>query len=178
MRLAYLVLLAALGCSGSAPRGGSRESRPAPIDSDQALALYRQGRFAEAEPLWTNITAQRPRDADGWAYLGLTRIALDKVPEGEAALDRALALDADNAQAHYGIGLTRARQARLDEAIRAFERAIDSDPAHAYAHYQLGLAYNERGRTDRAILHLQRFIDLEPDAPEAPKVRALLVRLG
>ena len=48
------------------------------------------------------------------------------------------------------------------------------NPENPYAHYYAGLAYNQIKRPDKMLEHFRTFLKLAPEAPEAPKVRALL----
>lgn len=169
-----LMLVHGPGCGGAASRRPRPQTSAPASERARAIALYDEGRFAEAEALLVRMASEDATNAETWAYLGLARLNLGKLSEAEADLRRSLQLSASVANAHYGLGLLEARRDDLDAAISELEAAVRLDPSHAYAHYHLGLAYNEKGLRDRSILHLRRFLDLAPNAPEAPRVRALL----
>jgi len=68
----------------------------------------------------------------------------------EEMFDRVLAIDPDDALAHFGLGELALEQGRLDPAIDHLEKAIAIDPAHAAAILALGRALEDCGDTDRA----------------------------
>lgn len=146
-------------------------------DRERGVQLYRDGDYERASQVLDKATQNAPSDARAWTYLGLSKIELGKATAALAPLQKAVVLDDQLSEAHYGLGLAYGYLSRLPEAIRELERAVELNPTYAAAHYQLGLAFNEANKLDRALLHLERFLELEPQSPEAPRVKDLLSRL-
>ena len=175
MRTARLLLAAALacGCSHAVRAGGSM---PQP-EVDRGIELYNTRNFQEAAQVLEAATQASPGNARALTYLGLSRLELQQPGSAEEAFRKAIESDGNYAQAHYGLGLALGYLGQRDKAIASLEKALSLDSGNAYAHYHLGLALQQSGATDRALLHLQRFLELAPEAPEAPRVRALLSQL-
>jgi tetratricopeptide (TPR) repeat protein len=173
MRVATYLLTAALigACSPAARARGMTVQQP---DIDRGIDLYNSGEYQEAVRI---LEPAAGGNARGLTYLGLSRLQLQQHAPAEEAFRKALEIDPNYAQAHYGLGLALGYLGQRDKAIESLQKAVDIDPQNAYAHYHLALGLNQSGAKDRAILHLQRFLDLLPDAPEAPQVRQLLSQL-
>ena len=80
-------------------------------------------------------------------------------------LDRALAEDADYADAHSHLGLLFVAQRRFKEALGALQTAVRLKPDDPLTRYNLGVTYASLGQTDRAAVAFQDAIRLKPDDP-------------
>ena len=85
-------------------------------------------------------------------------VRVQRVDEAIVALERAIALEPDHAEAHNNLGLALHDNGRLDDAIDAYRRAIALRPDLAEAHNNLGTALKFKGRTDEAIGGFRRAI--------------------
>jgi tetratricopeptide (TPR) repeat protein len=74
---------------------------------------------------------------------------------------KALALQPDEASAHYNLGLSLFQSGQPVEAIEHYERAIQLSPEYPEAHNNLGSALSAAGRLDEAILHFQKAVDFD-----------------
>ena len=70
--------------------------------------------------------------------------------EALAEFQRAIDLDADYEEAHYGIGRVYLHSERYIDAINAFEQLISSNPNYIEAHHGLGLVYFLSGDNRKA----------------------------
>ena len=61
---------------------------------------------------------------------------LNQYDEAVTALEQAIRLEPDRAEAHYNLGVLLADAGRLAEAIEAFRRAVALDPANESAREQ------------------------------------------
>ena len=80
-------------------------------------------------------------------------------------LDRALAEDADYADAHSHLGLLFVAQRRFKEALGALQTAVRLKPDDPLTRYNLGVTYASLGQTDRAAVAFRDAIRLKPDDP-------------
>ncbi len=80
-------------------------------------------------------------------------------------LDRALAEDADYADAHSHLGLLFVAQRRFKEALGALQTAVRLKPDDPLTRYNLGVAYASLGQPDRAAIAFRDAIRLKPDDP-------------
>jgi len=141
------------------------------------VELYKQGKYTEAASTLAAEVERSPEDKELLTHLGLARIHAGDSGGALEPLKKAIALDDDYAEAHFGLGLAYIKMKNTSEAIPELEKATKCAPNHAYAHYYLGMAYNQTDKKDLSIAHLRRFLELAPDAPEAPAVRSFLSKM-
>jgi TolB-like protein/DNA-binding winged helix-turn-helix (wHTH) protein/Tfp pilus assembly protein PilF len=80
----------------------------------------------------------------------------------ENELQRAIALNPNNAWAHQAYGYQLSSVARFDEAIVEMKRALELDPFAANKHQSLAATLYRAGRYDEALQHFREVPD--PDA--------------
>jgi tetratricopeptide (TPR) repeat protein len=86
--------------------------------------------------------------------------------DAAVAIDKALDLDSNLADAHLARGLilwTHAKKFPHELAIRSFKRAIELNPNLAEAHHQLGVVYNHIGLLDKGKKEIEKALELNPD---------------
>jgi tetratricopeptide (TPR) repeat protein len=76
---------------------------------------------------------------------------------------QAIALQPDDAEAHYNLGNTLKKLGKLDEAEASLRQAIALKPDFAEAHSNLGITLKELGRLDEAEASYTQAISLKPD---------------
>jgi Flp pilus assembly protein TadD len=141
------------------------------------IDLYKQGKHAEAATALASEVQASPDNKELLTYLGLARANAGDPGGALDPLKKAISLDSEYAEAHFGLGLAFVKMKNLGEAVPELEKAVKLAPNHAYANYNLGMSYNEMGKRDLAAPHLRRFLELAPNAPEAPGVKVILSRL-
>jgi tetratricopeptide (TPR) repeat protein len=171
--LLLLALSALWACASSpsrAPAPAPAPTRaPTPNAAEQGVALYRQGRYAEAERTLTPVPGVRAR-----AYLAASRVRLQRYAGAEAPALEALQASPGDPVASAALGEALVSQGKLDEAIRRLAAVIQADPRLPYAYYWRGQAFHRRKQIARMVDDYQAFLRLAPDSPEAPAVKALL----
>jgi len=110
------------------------------------------------------------------AQVGLARayMGLKDWDKAQQALNEAQKANGGNAQVYYYRGQLEVARKDYGAAVREFEKCAELDPSQAYSHYYAGLAYNQLKKPDKMVKHFEAFLSQAPNAPEAPKVRALL----
>ena len=117
---------------------------------DSTLAQKTRGRCPGSLSEGSKATCPRPPAAGRDEYVG--------------HLERALAIDPDNAEAHNDLGNAFSRMpSRLDDAAAQYRLAIAADPALAQAHNNLGRTLAQAGRLADAVAEFQAAIRLKPD---------------
>ncbi|MBU6398783.1 MAG: tetratricopeptide repeat protein [Verrucomicrobia bacterium] len=105
-----------------------------PDDEDVATALAileaKAGRFDRAIPLFEAVTRQAPANAIYWADLGQACLDAHRFGQAQAALDRALALDAENVQAWRTESSLCWQRRDYRAALRAFEKLRRLEPGN------------------------------------------------
>ena len=89
--------------------------------------------------------------------------AKGQLDEAIAELEKALAIEPENARAHDNLGVALARQGHYAEAIPHYEEALKLDPQYSAIHHSLGRALAAVGRLDEAIAHLETALEHSPD---------------
>lgn len=85
--------------------------------------------------------------------------------DAEVAVEKALKLNPNLAEAHLSRGLilwTHARRFPHEQAIQAYRRAVELDPNLDEAHHQLGLVYSHIGLLDKAWEEFERTLAINP----------------
>jgi len=141
---------------------------PDDIDAHNQLGLiyYHKGNF--------ELALDEFKRALAWAQypeiyhnLSLACDKLGRSNEAMAAIEKALQIDPNYAQAHNQAGNLFFSQANLDKAASHFETALKIDPQNVSAYHNLGLIYGQQGKPELAIQYCQRAISLDPNSPEA-----------
>ncbi len=86
--------------------------------------------------------------------------------DAEVAVEKAISLDSDLAEAHFARGLilwTHAKHFPHEQAIRSYKRAIELNPNLDEAHHQLAVVYNHIGLRDKATEELQKTLAINPN---------------
>jgi Tfp pilus assembly protein PilF len=129
----------------------------------------------------------KPEDAGMHNNFGLVLARMKKLPEAQAELEKAAALDAPGAgKYYYNMGAVLVNTGQSDAAIEAFKKAITVDPNYADAQYQYAIALSAKmtmtpdgkmvpppGMVDA----LQAYLKLRPDGPFAEGAKGMLAGL-
>jgi len=146
-------------------------------ESADAYDLYLKGRYewnkrnyqglAEAERLFRNAIEKDPNFA--LAYVGLVdKLAMDNptaisADEKIHALERALELDPNMAEAHATLGFVRIfHYWDWGGAEVAFKRSIELNPGYATAHHWYATLLGIQGRTIEAKAEMKRALEINP----------------
>lgn len=126
------------------------------------LALYRQGRLAEAE------NALRAEQTD--AALHLLGVIAFRTGRSQRAVDligAAIARNPNRAEQYYNRGLALSELGRIEAALTDYEKAIALKPAYPAAHNNRGNALRALGRPADALRGYESAIALRPDDADA-----------
>ncbi|HEX6307486.1 MAG TPA: protein kinase [Longimicrobiales bacterium] len=155
-------------------------ARRATVDPE-AYRLYLEGRhfwnkrdiesFRKAVTLFREAVDRDPLYAPAWAGLADSYEMLSSsmnspeqaIQVARAAAERALAIDADLAEAHTALATILLNQ-ELDwsEAERHFRQALALNPSYALAHQRYSALLAGTGRLDEAVRSSQRAQELDP----------------
>jgi tetratricopeptide (TPR) repeat protein len=110
-----------------------------------------------------------PPPAEAWRYhvsRGASLIELDRWPEAEKDLKRAVELAPDEPMALNYLGYSWAeRGLNLEEAFNLLDKAVAARPDSGAIVDSLGWAHFQLGQYDQAVGHLERAAALEPSDP-------------
>ena len=148
-------------------------------DAAEGIALFNEGRFAEAEPI-LRLAAQPPEPPEtleARAYLAATLVRLERPAEAEVEARAVLEGDAVQPVAVAALGEALVMQEKLEETISRMSSALEAKNDLAYAYYWRGQAHHRTKQIARMVDDYQAFLTLKPDAPEAPALKVLLSSL-
>jgi len=143
-------------------RGRSHADRITPADNKQAIALLERAITLDSTfaPAWAEI-------AINYTHASNLFMPEEKQLELKAwgAVEKALSLDPDLAEAHFAKGFTLwtpSRHYPHEEAIQAYRRALELNPGMDRAHQDLVRIYNHIGLLDEALLEAQKALAVYP----------------
>jgi len=85
-----------------------------------------------------------------------------KMEEALAQYDRALELDPESKNAHFGLGILYAELGKRGEALLEYQRAIAIDPTYSEVYLNLGALYMQMDQPQEAIEQYQKAIASTP----------------
>ncbi len=133
-------------------------------DNDAAIAALRQAVSLDASYAPAYAELARAYSIKGFYFApDSERKALSE--DAEIAVQKALALDANLAEAHFARGLmlwTPARRFPHEQAVQAYKRAIVLDSTLDEAHHQLALVYLHVGLFDEAQAEIDKALAINP----------------
>ncbi|HLL76659.1 MAG TPA: tetratricopeptide repeat protein [Pyrinomonadaceae bacterium] len=118
-----------------------------PIKLQYALANSQAsaGQHAEAVNSYRQVIDQIERAgakaANPYYNLALSLDALGRQQEAVTALQKAVEINPEYAEAHYNLGVIHSRAERYAEAVESFKKALAARADYPEANYNLGLAY-------------------------------------
>jgi len=135
------------------------------VRAQRTLAdMYRNlGRYADAEPIYSELIERQPNDWRLHFARGAARERLDRWPEAEADMQRALQLSPEQPDVMNYLGYTWVnRGERLQEGLALIERAVELRPMSGAIIDSLGWAHYQLGDYAQALDYLERAVELEP----------------
>jgi predicted O-linked N-acetylglucosamine transferase (SPINDLY family) len=135
--------------------------------NEEAVALHRSGRLAEAESLYLRLLADNPRDFDARHLLGVMRAQSGRMDEGLDDIALALKIKPDDPDALLNHANILKLVGRLDEALAGYERALTAKPGWAQAENNRGTVLQALGRHEQALAAYDRALAAAPDYAEA-----------
>jgi len=147
---------------------------------DLGMALYDQGRAAEALPYFERSIKLDPRDHQGpHNDCGLALAKLGRLPEAVEQYETALRISPNFAQAHNNLGLALLELDRPYEALKHLETALRLQPVLPTVLFNLGKTLTRLGRLDEAVERYEEALKLNPrDAGACTNLGNVLARTG
>jgi Flp pilus assembly protein TadD len=135
--------------------------------------------FITASSIFEKYVAERPQDSKGFLGLGIAQLAQQHFNEARKALEQALQINPNLADAEYQLGAVADQQGTPAEALQHFARAVELQPQHAKALAGLGAQYLQAGDLEKADALLERSVAADPDNYKTQYDLALvLAKLG
>ena len=133
-----------------------------------ALALQSSGDARQALPLFTEVVAYRPEDAEALTNTALAHVQLGDAKGGIPLYLRALKLTPANPTLREDLGVAYLQQADLDHALEQFRAGLQLDDQSPQLHYDLALALKLKDDLAAAIPEFERAAALDPQLSDPP----------
>lgn len=96
---------------------------------EHALQLEQEGKFAEAQGAWSNLSKAFPRDSEPYAHLGLIKARLGFYREAVPLYRTALALNSKASGLRMNLALALFKAEDLKGALPEFEKCLKEAPS-------------------------------------------------
>ena len=140
---------------------------PALQEMNTLVALFAEGRYAEAIPIAESLTIRFPQHVFGWNALGAIFSQTGRSEEALAPLQKAAALSPADADVHNNLGYILHELGRSEDAAVSCRRALEIRPDFAMAHNNLGNALQSLGHQSDAAASYRRALESDPDSAMA-----------
>ncbi len=145
----------------------------------QAFALHKQGRLAQAQAIYEEILNMQPEHFDSLHLLGVIAAQTKNPDRAIKLFDKAIGIKPDYAEVHKNRGLVLKELKQLKDALASYDKAIALKPDYVEAHINRGEVLHELKQLDAALASCDKAIALKPDYAEAHNNRgAVLHELG
>ncbi|MCJ8501671.1 tetratricopeptide repeat protein [Desulfatitalea alkaliphila] len=152
---------------------------------DNCLALYHLGyirghlgdRALETAAYEQAVACGYDQDDRLFFNLGMAYGALGDLERAGRAMERAVALDPENGDNHFGLALVAASAGHSEKAEQALRRAITVAPTHLEARLELVQLILDQGRWGEARTHLAAVRAMDPGNGEARRLQQILESL-
>jgi predicted TPR repeat methyltransferase len=136
---------------------------PSAQERNLVLAMFNEGRYAEAATLTRSLTERFPQHGFGWNVLGAVLKQMGQSAEALVPMQKAAALSPGDSNVHCNLGAMLQDMGRSAEAEVSLRRALQINPSNAEALCNLGFAQQSMGRPDEAEASYRRALQIKPD---------------
>jgi tetratricopeptide (TPR) repeat protein len=141
--------------------------------------LLAQGRFGEAQSVFSDLVQREPKALPHWINLGSARRGMREFDQALQAYARAAGLGANDADFFFNVGVTHLDRGDFESARQILEQARQLDPLDAEITLRYADACYRSLQNDAAAAALLGWRSLAPGAPSIMALIAqLLVNLG
>lgn len=132
---------------------------------ENALALYNQGEFEEAEAAILGLMTISPNDVNSQVLMGMTQYAQQDYEAAAEVLSSLVESETITPSATKSLAAVYLRQNRISSAIQTLTLALDNYPEDASLLAMLGMSHQAAGEYDRALEYLQQALTMTPNDP-------------
>lgn len=142
----------------------------------QAMALHRHGHPDSAEILYQEILAQEPLHFGATHFYGVMLCQKGQAQAGMTMIQRALAIKADDADAHANLAAACLQMGLTEQALASYDQALVLKPRFVSAHCGRGNVLRGLKRFEAAIASYDETLRLQPSHLEALNNRGIALR--
>ena len=125
----------------------------------------------KAQAMLEEAVALTPENINAWRYLGDTYLDLKKYSKAANALEKALALGAEDSEIFFNLGYLYDKDNKLMYAERMYSRVLSFKPSYLdEVYYNLALVQKRLGKVDESLANLKMALAYNPDNSSARKL--------
>lgn len=134
---------------------------------EQAESCLDKGELVEARQLYASICRVKDDDSHAWLMLGTINSELGNIEVAQSALERAVAVDAENAEAHLALAHILKVKGRTADALASASLAIAANTNYVNGWLFVAATAGQLGNWPRAEEACNKVIALTPERVEA-----------
>lgn len=142
----------------------------------QAVALQQNGALSDAEEIYREILAKRPRHFDALQLLGALALQTGRIEEGAQLLQQAIAINGTQAPLHSNLAFALNALGRPHDALASANRALALKSGFVDALNNRGMALAALDRPDEALASFDKALAAKPDFAAAWNNRSCALR--
>lgn len=179
-KLATLLVSQKKAAEALAVLDGTPENAPPHVRLHLARghALMLGDKQADAETAFGKAVELAPLSAEGWHFLGLTRLKQGKNGAAVQALEQAIAIDSENPASWEYLGVALANQGEVEKAIAKLREATRLQVASAQTWYILALLYARQNQADQAVEALKKSVAADASFLEKARKEVMFTRFA
>ncbi|HUH95674.1 MAG TPA: tetratricopeptide repeat protein [Casimicrobiaceae bacterium] len=131
------------------------------------MEAHRKGQLAQARAWYKDILRVHPKHAGVLQLLGIVEGQTGHFERAIELIDRAIAVDPDNAEYHSNRGVALKELGRLEAAVASYDTALTLDPERIGDHFNRAVALQGLGQLEAAVESYDKTIELKHDFAEA-----------
>ncbi|MDB4092446.1 tetratricopeptide repeat protein [bacterium] len=145
---------------------GFKAQDPSQQQLQALIKLYNQRQFQQVLQEAENLLQRFPKSPILFNIQGTALKSLGQLDAAIEVFKKALAIEANYADAHSNMGVAFQKKGELDQAIEAYSKAISINPNYTEAYYNLGNTLTEQNNFDEAIKAYNKAIIIKSDYPD------------
>lgn len=167
--LLTILLCVAAMCAAAlfAPASGHGQSEDLVEKSRRAKEFMAEGKFAEAVPLYRELSIAMPNNPGLMLNLGMALHLAGEERKSITPLESAVKLDPNLAPAWLFLGAARLQLGQTPTAVDALKTVLRLQPDHADALQMLATAFLSLGRPAEATEQYRKLTELTPESSPA-----------
>ncbi|PIQ24332.1 hypothetical protein COW36_24070 [bacterium (Candidatus Blackallbacteria) CG17_big_fil_post_rev_8_21_14_2_50_48_46] len=130
-----------------------------------AMLLFGKGDYALSVSYFKELSEQLPEREDFLTNIAYGYEKLKKYAEAESYFQKVLAINAQDANAFYGLGNLFEHQNQISKAIDHYQKAIKANGSHLSALYNLAQLYEQEKMKTEAIATWKKYIEVAKGQP-------------
>jgi tetratricopeptide (TPR) repeat protein len=137
-----------------------------------AVSYFENKNYAEALPLFEELTKAEPGNPDYLYFMGKSYAELKSYPRAVATLQQLLGIDPDYVEAYATLGSIFYGQGDWTRAAQMLTRVVELRPQQALGYFVLATCLDKLGNAKQAAVHYNKFLELDDGSNDTRSFQA------